>query len=1761
MNKQRKTSHILNVFQYDADGHVVLPASLALGIAPTGEDNSAKVPTTAWVRSIIGTTGASYVPTGRTITINGTSYDLSSNRSWSIDTGVLTASAGSGISVSVVSQNLNIVNTGLLTATSGSGISVSTVNQNLNIVNTGLLTATAGAGISVSTVSQNLNIVNTGLLTATAGSGITVSVVNQNLNVVNTGILTASAGSGISLTVVGQNLNVVNTGVLTASAGAGISLSIVDGNLNVVNTITNNNQLTNGAAYITSSALTGYATETYVGTQISNLVDAAPGTLDTLNELAAALGDDPNFATTVSTSIGTKVPQTRTLTINGTSYDLTANRSWTINSMVYPSAGIALSTGTAWGTSITDNSANWNTAYGWGNHASAGYAASSHTHSIANVTGLQTALDGKQASGSYAASSHSHIISDVTGLQTALDGKQASLGYTPYNATNPNGYITGISFANVSSKPTTISGYGITDAITTGNIASQSVSYASSTNLLNSLSNYVWSASTLPSGYNAGIQTSFVSASEGFPSYGSVLTNRTYTGSEGGTLQLFTPYGPAYGGTRLGFRSGIYETGAWSGWKYLLNDSSDPYAANMNQYVRTTDNVNFNTVTISGKITTAVTNGTIISHGSMTDAFGYNNSYGTYIGSAVGGTYYIYGNGQMYNNGTIVTLYHTGNIPTWNQNTTGTAGSISGYNNPTAAATANTIVYRDGSGHITGNYILGSYFNSSAGNSENPTIGQIWTQSTGDNYLRKSTPAHLISQLGLVTGGSSPTFTEVYADNWFRNNGSNEGLYNQVTTQHLSSNTNGYWDMSSTTSVSSIRFYTGGHMSALRGYVYANTSNEIGFLNSGGSWGLRMDNNYNVQIYGQLTVGSGTSSDIYMTDTDESTRRIHTNSGRIGFLNTSNNWGAYCDNSGNWFSDHSMRAPIFYDSNDTTYYLDPNSSTALFSNGVVVAGNQGFQSRFYANGRNRIWSFYNSDNYGISYFQGGPDYIGLHFGNPTQAASQFWVSDSGIAQASGSMRAPIFYDSNDTAYYLNPAGGSRLRNLYVGDSGDDWSDPGGWGTQVRFSNGPHVRFVLHARSPGIEAGMYVHTPGSVYIGSYTSHDVSMMYAGNRKMQITNSYIYTDVYLEAAGSLRAPIFYDSNDTGYYGDFASTSRMNNIILGSAYTPSYQGQLVLGHTSYNFNFLNGSWASSVTAGILANCADEYEFAIHDSGNSVESLFIYQSSTGRILMGRDIGWGSTPIQAAADFRAPQFRFTNSGNSAYFTGDTGWGARIYTDSGYIWFGPANSSYAHIYTDRGQFYFNADILINGTSLVKNDGGSYGISISGNAGSVGGYSVSSLLKLNEWNGNVYLHTDGRIYGTIFYDANNDGYYLNPNGTSSIVNLHVQGGGYASNAWSSSSGNEAVRVYAPGGASASWDGGITGAFRIKLPQRANNTMWSMTVRIYNYSTNQTAEYTMGNYSYDQGGYNSSAHFIGAASAPVYNVRFGNQDGVDCVWIGETSTSWSYPVVSVIDFQGGFRSGNASTWDDGWNITYVTSFGTVATTIYPSVKFGNVNAGDIGAASVSASNVYASSDVRGNDVYTTGGWFRNHTNSNGIYWSSTGWHLYPKDGSDFYLRSGSSDASIQFMRGGTASNYIHNASDNAIGFLSTGRSWILRVDNSGNTTASGDVTAYSDKRLKSDITPINDALEKVLKLNGVSYKRIDLEDKSTKIGFIAQDVKEIVPEVVSVQADTLAGINDRHSIDYGKMVALLTEAIKEQQKQIEELQNKLDNVLSSR
>ena len=82
-----------------------------------------------------------------------------------------------------------------------------------------------------------------------------------------------------------------------------------------------------------------YATETYVGTAISNLVASSPATLDTLNELALALGSDPNFATTVATSIGTKQAQ-----LNGTGFVKVTGTTVSYDNSTYLTTGTASST-------------------------------------------------------------------------------------------------------------------------------------------------------------------------------------------------------------------------------------------------------------------------------------------------------------------------------------------------------------------------------------------------------------------------------------------------------------------------------------------------------------------------------------------------------------------------------------------------------------------------------------------------------------------------------------------------------------------------------------------------------------------------------------------------------------------------------------------------------------------------------------------------------------------------------------------------------------------------------------------------------------------------------------------------------------------------------------------------------------------------------------------------------------------------------------------------------------------------------------------------------------------------------------------------------------------------------------------------------------------------------------------------------------------------------------------------------------------------
>jgi hypothetical protein len=91
--------------------------------------------------------------------------------------------------------------------------------------------------------------------------------------------------------------------------------------------------------------------------------------------------------------------------------------------------------------------------------------------------------------------------------------------------------------------------------------------------------------------------------------------------------------------------------------------------------------------------------------------------------------------------------------------------------------------------------------------------------------------------------------------------------------------------------------------------------------------------------------------------------------------------------------------------------------------------------------------------------------------------------------------------------------------------------------------------------------------------------------------------------------------------------------------------------------------------------------------------------------------------------------------------------------------------------------------------------------------------------------------------------------------------------------------------------------------------------------------------------------------------------------------------------------------------------------------------------------------------------------------------------------------------------------------------------------------DFSATSDQRIKSNISNIEYAMEKINALRGVYYNRIG--DTSRKIGLIAQEVEKILPEVV---------VNDDlKSVTYGNIVALLIEGLKELAERVSILENR--------
>jgi hypothetical protein len=240
---------------------------------------------------------------------------------------------------------------------------------------------------------------------------------------------------------------------------------------------------------------------------------------------------------------------------------------------------------------------------------------------------------------------------------------------------------------------------------------------------------------------------------------------------------------------------------------------------------------------------------------------------------------------------------------------------------------------------------------------------------------------------------------------------------------------------------------------------------------------------------------------------------------------------------------------------------------------------------------------------------------------------------------------------------------------------------------------------------------------------------------------------------------------------------------------------------------------------------------------------------------------------------------------------------------------------------------------------------------------------------------------------------------------------------------------------------------------------------------------------------------------------NLDFGSSDDVR---INYNSNNWLYT---------NFRTGNGIVFQDNGTDKIILEDSGI---IRPSVT----NTGTIGTS----------------DRYWDNGYFQDF-NVSGTINVRGAIDLADND----ILRLGSGDDAELFCDG----SHLYLDLNSGIGnfYIKDGSTTRYTFNDNGNFTATGNVTAYSDIKLKENIEPIANPLDKVNQINGVTFDRIDTPELGRQMGVIAQDVEKVCPELVSTDEE------GTKSVAYGNMVGLLIEAIKDQQKQIDELKAKLE------
>jgi hypothetical protein len=813
-----------------------------------------------------------------------------------------------------------------------------------------------------------------------------------------------------------------------------------------------------------------------------------------------------------------------------------------------------------------------------------------------------------------------------------------------------------------------------------------------------------------------------------------------------------------------------------------------------------------------------------------------------------------------------------------------------------------------------------------------------------------------------------------------------------------------------------------------------------------------------------------------------------------------------CNAVGDLTVSSSSRAPLFYDSNDTAYYINPNGTSVINQlnlNGPIVrtATGQGYLNGNYpttetVSSSGAIYSIGGvyvpgsttlSNMYGVGYaYSGSGHAVGTNpAGAPVNAWGLYgatagtlrWFLDAtnGGGYFNGQVNAPIFYDSNNTAYYVDPnSTASASFAGYIGLGGNSYT------TGMSGTTGVSIYATYPAI--GFQNGV---SPNS------------LIYKQDAVLKVWNSSASDFVFFEAAGytrfggSARAPIFYDSDDTGYYVDPNGTSNlnkfsaltmsyndMNSMHVNSPYVTRYaasasyrNGTMGYGAVDFNTIFSNwgsgfiDSWSSPTNApggsthyvgmqgqhGTSQDSANVYGFQMLCAGEA-NNRFFWRSAWPTIASRSwvEMIHTSNINSLPSDLRAPQFY--DRDDTGYYIDPNSTSSSALRMRGGALFGPNATWGQYLYIGT-----NGNIDVNTATVAVTNGNLH-------LDARNGY----VLYLNNYATSSYTLANQSMRSPIFYDSDNTGYYVDGNSTARLGTVNA----------------DVLRSY-------------------------NNV------------------YIDNNYGFGVIGVYSSYQLQGVfAMGSAYTLPADGSTGGSLYGI-----CWSHPNAGSKGGANNLASHGMLILENGtfkgaWGGGSLRTPGDIRGTLF----YDYDNTGYYWEPN-GTSNV--------NTTVLGTMYFRANRDTNS---SSAPLQAYSNDGGG---------ATMAFHRSGYYAINFGLDSDNVIRFggwsAATNR---LQMDMSGNLTMAGNVTAYSDIRLKENIEVITNALHKVKQIRGVTFTRNDTEHKEQRhAGVIAQEVELVLPEVVATDN---SGIKN---VAYGNMVALLIEAVKEQQIQIEKLNQRID------